>query len=211
MAYIATKTPGGKIPNRGWAPNIRGLEAYFATKTPGGKIPGAGWAPGLRGLNGVRKPVFGCPGNCTGCPQAKLGCRGRALGRLGQDDSLYTGLTPSGDVDTSWMNAGAAGGAAYGPSPSGSVAVYAPSSAGSSGPYASPADLAIMPSSPSLVSSSAIPVLNNPTSYVSPATGTTYVTTAASATSPLGGLSTTEILLGGLGLLGIVLLASKKR
>jgi len=81
---------------------------------------------------------------------------------------------------------------------------YIPSNSGV-GPYATQASI----SAPVL--SLPVPVLNNPQSYVSPTTGLTYATTAASATSPLGGLSTSTVLLGGLGILAVVLLSMKKR
>jgi hypothetical protein len=67
-------------------------------------------------------------------------------------------------------------------------------------PYAS-----VTYGSTSYPSSAIIPVLNNPS--ISPLSYGSMVSTSG----PLGGLSMTEILFGGAGLLTLVLLAGKKR
>lgn len=174
---------------------MRGLGLYARSANPAGKTAGVGWAPNLRGL---RKPVFGS----LGCP-----CK-----RLGQDDSDLNFGIPSGLIAP-----GAGGNIA-----NVSMPVNYPASPDSGFTYV-PSDTSVYGSSMGPASpygagypSGIVPVLNNPsTSYLSVPTALnptgSIVTTVGSATSPIGSLSTMEILLGGAGLLVIVLLSGKKR
>jgi hypothetical protein len=173
MAYIVTKNPAGKNPNRGWAPNLRGLGAYVVTKNPVGKDPNRGWRPGLRGM---------------GCDCKKT---------LGQDDLSMFGVAADPIA--------AAGATVNYPAAPGSGLDYIPSTAPNE----------YSPSGASSYWGTGItPVFNNPQSSplsIPSVFGVnTIPTTAASATSPVGGLSMSTIIVGGLVVAALLVVMKKK-
>jgi hypothetical protein len=184
--------------------------SYVSVKNPAfpklGRLRLGNYAP-------VTNPAFpmmsdfgtgSCPGKCATCPK-KRKCRSKRRAGLGDDSTdINFGIDPS-FINLSQPNA------TYPASPSSGVSYVGsgygtlPSEVSSDTYDTSPTG----PASPvpSVASSGVIPVLNNPqTSYLT--VSGSIPTTAASATSPLGGLSTTTVILGGLGVLAVVMLAS---
>lgn len=141
-----------------------------------------------------------CPGKCASCPK-KRKCRSKRRAGLGQDDNFGVPIDlVNFSQPTAQYPASSASGISYTGAGSVPVSYDDTSPTGPSSPV------------PSVASSGVVPVLNNPqTSYLSlPSfaypTGA-VPTTLANATSPLGGLSTTELILGGLGVLALVMVA----
>jgi hypothetical protein len=173
------------------------LGSYVAVSNPGFPDPSA--FPDMQAGLAAAK----CSGKC-GCSRGRR-CKGRrAFAGLGQDSDLYTGLTPSGDVDTAWMAAGTASNPTpapgYGPSLVSPGPDYYPAgSSGSAGPYATAANLSPAYSTYAGAPSASTPSLN-----------LTFGSAPAPSSSFLG-LSMTEILLGGLGVVAVVMLSGKRR
>ena len=171
--------------------------AYFRTKNPA-------FPARLGAYVAATNPAFPqmsdfvSPNAGTSCPCTKKRKR-RRLGQLAPDGSDDNFGVPIGIADFSAPTV------PYPALPS-SGAVYIPSGAETS----LPGDASPIAASPVPNSSGFITVLNNP-SVSTLLNGQTITTTAASATSPIGTLSTGEVILGGLGVVAaFVLLAGKK-
>jgi hypothetical protein len=95
----------------------------------------------------------------------------------------------------------------YGPSPDGGVAIYP---AGAATPDVFVPKGLTNPQASQLPGSGVISVFNNPASSPLSMQGQSLPTTAASASSFLGGISSTTLLLGGLGLLAAIMIAKRR-